>query len=279
MDRARVRAPYFDEALDHDTRRGVIMSDNGGCRLQVCGPMTVCVHGVDLTARLPIGQARTLFVFLVLHREQPQTRAQLVDALWPVAAPTHADRDIAALLSRLRGIVGPDVLPVGAETRLRLPEHAVVDLEVAYASTEAAERAIARGSYADAWRSGHEAMVIARRIFLPDVRLPWADAERTRLRDALLRSYDAIGEAALGLGGPELVTADRMGTEIVALEPMRESGYRLTIRARVARGNPAEALQVYERMRRRLADELGVDPGPESRALYAQILQGSTAGP
>jgi DNA-binding SARP family transcriptional activator len=44
------------------------------------------------------------------------------------------------------------------------------------------------------------------------------------------------------------------------------------MRAHVAAGNAAEALRAYERTRRLMADELGVDPSAESRALFAGIL-------
>src|SRR5262249_22603044 len=43
----------------------------------------------------------------------------------------------------------------------------------------------------------------------------------------------------------------------------------------VAAGNPAEALRVYERCRRFLADELGAYPSPESEAVYREILRSS----
>ena len=59
-------------------------------------------------------------------------------------------------------------------------------------------------------------------------------------------------------------------------EPLRESGYRLAMRACVARGNQAEALRIYGVMRRRIAEELGVDPGPASRALFEEILAESS---
>jgi DNA-binding SARP family transcriptional activator len=46
----------------------------------------------------------------------------------------------------------------------------------------------------------------------------------------------------------------------------------LLMRVLDARGNPAEAIRVYEQLRQRLDDELGITPGPDARELHARIL-------
>lgn len=251
------------------------MNGDGGCRLQVCGPMSACLHGVDVTALIPAGQARVLFVYLIVHREVEHPRSHLIEALWPGKPPERAERDVTSLLSRLRAVAGVDVLPPGPIVRFVLPTTAEVDLEVAYSSIDRAERAVAAGDWPTAWASGRSAMAIARRGFLPEIAAPWAERERERLRDVLLRAYDAVGEAGLGFGGPDVLTTRQLAAEIIAEEPWRESGYRLAMRAAMAHGDDAEAVHVYARLRQRLADDLGVDPGPQSRALFEQLLAGS----
>lgn len=251
------------------------MGESGRCSLQVCGPLRVEMDGDDLTSRIPAGQARLLLVFLVLHRGQPVSRSELVDALWPTAPPQHADRDVTALLSRLRAVLGGECLPVGPESAVMLPDHARVDLDDAYRLIQRAESAMAGADVESAWTDALGAVDVARRGFLPGVMLPWAERQRTRLRDVLLSSYEVIGEAGLALGGSRLPTAQRMGMEIIAEEPLREGGYRLAMRACIARGNDAEALHVYQSLRRRLAEDLGVEPGPQSRALFESTLGAS----
>jgi YVTN family beta-propeller protein len=66
--------------------------------------------------------------------------------------------------------------------------------------------------------------------------------------------------------------AVRWAEETVALAPFRESGYRRLMEAHVAAGNRAEALRVYERCRRLLADELGTYPSPETESIYRALL-------
>lgn len=70
----------------------------------------------------------------------------------------------------------------------------------------------------------------------------------------------------------------RYAEEVTGLEPFRESGYRRLMEAHAAAGNPAEALRVYERCRRFLADELGAYPSSETEAAYLEILRKEPAG-
>src|SRR5207244_10492370 len=59
--------------------------------------------------------------------------------------------------------------------------------------------------------------------------------------------------------------------ETIGLEPFRETGYRLLMEAHAAAGNRAEALRVYDRCRRLLADELGTYPSPETESIYRDL--------
>jgi DNA-binding SARP family transcriptional activator len=59
---------------------------------------------------------------------------------------------------------------------------------------------------------------------------------------------------------------------LLELSPYRETGYRLLMEVLEARSNVAEALRVYEDLRCRLRDELGVAPGAETRAAHARLI-------
>ena len=71
----------------------------------------------------------------------------------------------------------------------------------------------------------------------------------------------------------EHTLAVEMAREAVALEPFRESGYRILMRAHAASGNSAEALRVYERCRLLISEELGVAPSQDTRAVRQGILE------
>jgi DNA-binding SARP family transcriptional activator len=60
--------------------------------------------------------------------------------------------------------------------------------------------------------------------------------------------------------------------------PYRETGHRLLMEALERRGNPAEALRAYERLRALLRDELGVAPSPDLQAVHRRLLLRSADG-
>src|SRR5690606_14967137 len=67
--------------------------------------------------------------------------------------------------------------------------------------------------------------------------------------------------------------------EVCAAHPLDEPLQHLRLRALRAAGRTAEALEAYESVRRTIADTLGVDPGPELRALHAELLAAPRPGP
>jgi DNA-binding SARP family transcriptional activator len=115
-------------------------------------------------------------------------------------------------------------------------------------------------------------LAIARRSFLPGEEGEWVDGKRRELQDILVRALDFYVEICLHTGQAAL--AAQTASEALSLEPFRETGYRQLMRVHAASGNRAEALRVYQRCRELLADEMGVDPSPETEALYLELLRG-----
>jgi DNA-binding SARP family transcriptional activator len=120
--------------------------------------------------------------------------------------------------------------------------------------------------------SGRVALHVSRREFAAAHEAPWIDQRRQSLRAIQASALECIGEAGLGLGGTEIAAAERCGRTLVALEPYRESGYRLLMRALEARGNTATALEIYDQLRRLLRDELGAAPCTATQALHKKLL-------
>ena len=212
--------------------------------------------------RLPGRQGRLLFAFLVVQRNRSLTRSQLLEALWPEGR----DGGLAPLLSKLRRVVPLD------ETRLLLPAASWVDLEAAAEAVHRAESAIAQQRFHDAWGPSQVAMFVAGRPFFPDEELSWVAEVRHGQDDLRLRAMEAYARAALGIGGTELPAAIRVARLLVESEPYRESGYLLLMEGFAREGNKAEGLRVYEKLRRRLRNELGVSPGEELQELHRQLL-------
>ena len=67
--------------------------------------------------------------------------------------------------------------------------------------------------------------------------------------------------------------AVQYATEVIELEPFRETAYQRLMRLHAQMGNRAEALRVFGRCRELLREELGASPSPETEALFLQILR------
>lgn len=243
-------------------------------RIQICGLLAVQVDGVRVESRLPSRQGRLLFAFLAVNRATPVGRAALVDAVWSARPPEAADAALRALLSKVRTALGSSLVGGGETPRLTLPSDAFIDLEAATAGLHRAESAVARGDWTGGWAPARVALHTCERGFMPGEDAPWVQSVRRRLDDMRLRALDAVAAIGLGMGGPETLAAERSGHRLVELAPLRESGWLWLMRAHAERGNRAEALMTYERLRRMLRDELGTVPGPALQALHSELLRG-----
>jgi len=241
-------------------------------RIQLCGRLVVELRGRRVEDSLPGRQGRLLFVYLAANRLRPVTRGQLAAALWPEEAPATADSALSALLSKLRKALGPETLEGRSELRLLLPEGAWIDLEAAREGLHRAESAVARRVWAEAWGPARVAQHVARRDFLPGEDAPWIEDVRRELDELHVRALECVARACLALGGSELDTAERAARDLVRLAPYRESGYRHLMEVLAARGNVAEALQVYEGLRLRLREELGTAPSTPTQELHRRLL-------
>lgn len=243
-------------------------------RIQLCGRLVARIDGRRIEGDLPGRQGRLLFVYLAANRFRPVSRGELVDALWPRDAPDTADASLSALTSKLRRVLGADALAGRGEVHFVLAPDTWVDLEAAGEAIHRAESACAREAWAEAWSPARVAQHIAARGFLPGEDAPWIDERRRSVETLYLRALELTGRASLKLGGTEVDTAERAARTLVDRAPFRETGHRLLMAVLAARGNVAEALQVYEGLRTLLREELGAAPSGETQELHRRLLVG-----
>lgn len=248
------------------------MASEAGTRIQLCGRLVVRLDGRRVEGDLPGRQGRLLFAYLAANRARTVEREELAEAVWPANPPEAADTALAALLSKLRRTLGADRVEGKTGLRLALPPDAWVDLEAAGVGVHRAESAVALGEWTRAWAPARTALNVATRGFLPGEEAPWIDERRRWLEDVRLRALECIAAAGLAMRGTELAAAERSSRALVELAPFRESGYRFLMEAMAARDNVAEALRVYDRLRRLLRDELGVAPGAAAQDLHRRLL-------
>jgi DNA-binding SARP family transcriptional activator len=248
------------------------MSGWAKARIQLCGRFVVDVDGSRVEDALPGRRGRVLFAYLVLNRGRPLPREELLVAGWGQDAPAAAGNALSVLLSKLRHGLGAGYLRGRTELELLLPQATFVDVEAALEGAHRAESCIAEGRWAQAWGPAGIAYHIATRPFLTGLEAPWIDEWRRRLEEVRLRGLECFAAAGLGLGGPALAQAEERARMLTELAPYRETGYRTLMEALERRGNLAEALRAYERLRILLRDELGIAPSPALQAVHRRLL-------
>jgi len=254
-----------EEVLDLPQARVVI---------NLCGPLVLEIDGRRRESQLSGRKGRQLFAYLVANRHRTVRRDEMAEILWPRDRPASPEEGLNVHITRLRAVLGKERIVGRSELRLELGDDAVVDVEAAEAWRQEARRHLARGEPAAAIRAARAALKVWQQDFLPEFdNDEWVRDTRTELAGAIPEVLEIETEAALALGGAELPLAEAAAEALLALRPYRESDHRLLMRLHAAQGNGAEALLVYERLRQRLMDDLGVLPAAETRALYEQILE------
>ncbi|MBL8380240.1 MAG: winged helix-turn-helix domain-containing protein [Burkholderiales bacterium] len=257
----------------HEQNLGETLAQGRETRIHLCGRLTARLGGERVEGALPGRQGRILFAYLAAHRMQTVPRDELLNVLWPDEAPAAAEGALAALLAKLRKLLGAPALVGKHEIRLLLPAGAWVDVEAAADGLHRGESAAALKDWARAWGPARVALHIAARRFMPGYDAPWITDARRRMDEMLLRAHECVAESGLGMGGAEMAAAERSARRLIELAPLRESGYRLLMRALAARDNTGEALMVYEELRRVLRKELGIAPGAASQQLHRSLLK------
>jgi two-component SAPR family response regulator len=244
----------------------------------ICGRLRIETDALAIEEpELPGRLGRRLWAYLVLNRRRPIGRGELVAALWGEESPEAADASLNALLSRLRAALVRLNVEAAAIRRssgtyaLALPEGVFVDRERAWAAIHHVQALHRRGDVRGAWAEAVIANEIASRGFLSGEDAPWIEAERRTLRDIELQALEAVTEAEIDQGRP--AEAERVARRLISADALRESGYRLLMRALAAGGNAAQASRVMEECRLALATA-GAVPSAETERVYREALAG-----
>ncbi|MEU8958698.1 BTAD domain-containing putative transcriptional regulator [Streptomyces sp. NPDC048518] len=229
----------------------------------------------DSGAPLPVGgqRLRALLAALALHANRTVTVTTLIDEVWTDDPPADATAALQALIGRLRRVLGKNaVVSAPGGYRLAVPPDDV-DLHRFERLVREGRASLDGGDPDTAARTLRDALALWRGPALADLPDDGAAARSDALRAEAVR---ARIEADLLLGrAPDVVPELRA---LTATQPYDETLRALLIRALRDAGRGADALAAYEEARRALADGLGADPGPELRALHAQLLGGPGVG-
>jgi DNA-binding SARP family transcriptional activator len=249
-------------------------------RVRVLGPLAVAVDGREIPPHeLASRKGRTLLKLLLARRGEVVPADVLAEVLWPGRPPADPEANLATLVSRLRSVLGPEVLAGGrGGWRFVTGPRVEVDLEEAgRLATEAGARLAGQPALALA-AAERPLDLLGRGPFLADEPdADWAAPPRRETERLSARCRRLAWEAALALGDPDRALLPARAA--VAADPFDEPAWRAVMTASADAGEPAAALAAYERLRQTLAEELGTDPAPETQALHLALLRGKEGRP
>jgi WD40 repeat protein/DNA-binding SARP family transcriptional activator len=245
-------------------------------QFRILGPLEVhSDHGdaVTLGGRKP----RAVLAVLLLNANEPVSAERLAGALWGEEAPAAAVRTVHVHVSRLRKALGDGEIvtttPAGYRLRVQPGE---LDAERFEQLVEQGRSVLASGRADEAAATLRESESLWRGRPLADLAYePFAHTEIARLEEQRLAALELRVEADAAAGRhAELVSELR---RLVAEHPTRERLAAQLMLVLYRCGRQTEALEVYREARRTLADEIGVEPGPELRAMHDAVLRQDAA--
>ena len=232
------------------------------------------VEGIEDRA-LGTRKARRVLKRLALAGCRPVPAEELVAAVWGMQRPSQPYDQLSVLVSRLRSVLGAGRL-VRTEAGYALLADWVDVVELEARAGEIEER-LRSGEVGSALAAGQDALAIIRGPLLPEEDADWVDEVRPVVDRLVARARLLAAEAALAAGQPAAAQAAAQSS--LDHDPYDEAALRVVMRADAASGRPGAALAVYAIVRQRLAEDLGVDPAPETEQLHTAILRGEVPGP
>lgn len=242
-------------------------------QFQILGPLEV--HSSGRPVRIAGHRQRKALALLLLNANMAVSTERLVDMLWD-DPPRSARQQVHNVISGLRrALLAPsqDVSVVTTDTgyQMNLPPDRL-DAQCFQRDLRAAERAEASGHPRRAARLLGDAVALWRGPALTGLDGQHITSVATRLNEQRLAATEQRMALRLRLGEAGSLVSDLL--ELVAEHPLRESLRHSLMLALYHSGRQADALSVYEQGRRLLAEELGLDPGPELRRLHELVLTG-----
>lgn len=249
-------------------------------RLRVSPTLRVVTSGGSFAGReLGSRKARTLLALLAAARGRAVRTDRVVEVLWRDAPPADPAANVATLVSRVRRVVGADLV-VGLPGSYALGGEWSLDLAEAEQWCAQAAGRLAAGDHAMAAAAAASALDLLGTgpVLVDEEDDDWV-VEVRHGADELRR--EARHHEVTALLGVDSGRAVAVATPAVAADPYDERAVRDLMRALAADGRVSAALEAYDALARTLRTELGTGPDRDTAGLHLALLRdpGSTAGP
>lgn len=236
----------------------------------ILGPLVV--RSGDGDAALGASKPRALLVRLLLDANRPVPAERLVEDIWDGEPPRSAAQTLQTYVSQLRKALGSDRVITDPGGYRVVVGDAELDATRFEALVADGRQNLASGDAAGAVSKLRDGVALWRGVALADASgAGWATAEATRLDELRLVATECLLEAQLALGDNRGVMANAEAA--VTHDPLRERLWALLITALYRDGRQADALRAYQRLRRHLDEELGIEPSAELQELERRVLR------
>jgi DNA-binding SARP family transcriptional activator len=213
-------------------------------------------------------KARLALRMLGIAQGRPVSIERLADVLWLDDQPRDPPAQLAVIMSRLRGVLGAARIS-HSDTGYTL--HADwIDLTAASELQSEADRRLRQHEPAPALAAAAAARALLAHPALDDE--AWPPEDRRAVERLCARARHLVARAALAAG--DLATGVEAAEQALDEDAYDEESLRLVMAALAAQGRSSSALAMYERMRLRLADELGTSPSAQTDAAHVAVLKG-----
>jgi DNA-binding SARP family transcriptional activator len=221
------------------------------CSVGLLGGFSLRHRGVAIS--VPASAQRV--IALLALKPRTLQRVYVASLLWGHASDGRAIACLRTALWRLRQVDAGLVEATSTHVALARP------VEVDVHAIAASARRILEGSWEDSLPAGG--------VLLPDWYDEWLTVERERFDQLRLHALESLCARLLENG--QYARVVDLGLGAIALDPLRESAYRLVIRAYIAEGNTAAAVRVLDGFKRLLRSRVGIGPSPQMQTLEAAL--------
>ena len=241
----------------------------------VLGPLQVRMGDESLPLGTP--KQRAVLAMLIVNANRPVGIDSLIGAAWDQRPPQGARATLHAYISNLRRLMSSAGIdrallasaPPGYRLAIGQDQY---DLGRFRAQKDAGLHAAAAAEFEQASRQMAEALAQWRGPFLEDLRdFQFVETLATAFDEEKVLAHTSHVEAQIACGRPNAVIMEL--ETLIAEHPYREPLWAQLITAYYLADRQSDALDAYLRLKTRLAEDLGIDPGAKLRELYEQVLR------
>jgi DNA-binding SARP family transcriptional activator len=235
---------------------------------RLLGPLEV----LDGDAPIALGglKQRAVLARLLMSPNRAVAVDRIIDDVWGEDVPDSAVKMVQIFVSQLRKLLPPDLIVTRPPGYLVAVEGSAIDVARFDRLHRLGRAALDAGDAQEAAARLREALALWRGDALAEFQEPFALVERNRLDELRLACLEDRIDADL-MAGRHAELIGELASQVAAF-PLRERLHRQSMLALYRSGRHADALALYQDYRRRLDEDLGLEPSGELRRIEAQIL-------